>query len=525
MASLQNPSSFPPPPKRTTSGVQAEPAPATSQQRGPPPQSSQQPQPAAAPSLPSRTAASNPPSDTATPPPPPPPRPDLPQPEPVPSTEYGNQSQTTSPAPPQPGSRPAPPPPPRRTSSSNNNNATPPPPTPPRRQPQPQQPPPVEQFSQMSVSQQETPETQSPPSEYEDRSRQQSTSSIDSQPQVPNFAAEIARLKKTETEDPAGTNVRAATPPLNKKKAPPPPPKKKPWLQATNSTNSVSSTEAAPAPAPTPPEPPKVNMATKPNVSQQSAATVSPSTDPVKRFDLELASLWFTAPLNSIQLPADLKGYNHTFSMSYSGDNHTLKIALRMPENLSIVKFKLTWNSQNPLGTINVERTDTPPPRDLNSQELLDAHNTFGDGVASWAESKTSQMVGNGECWTLAQQAIDQSSGGYALSPQGLTHGYLIYQVTPQGVLVSKDEIKRGDVIQYYQAKFQHSNGSTSFAGMPDHTAVVTNVNGSEIEYLNQNTGGVKRVQPGKQIFSDLVSGDVKIFRVVWKEWAGELKA
>lgn len=213
------------------------------------------------------------------------------------------------------------------------------------------------------------------------------------------------------------------------------------------------------------------------------------------------------------------------YSTSYRGNNYTLSIALRIPDDLSIVKFKLDWDSQNPLGTVNVERNNVPPPRALTVPELQEFHHTFGESVASWSESKLSQMVGNGECWTLAQQAIEQSSGGRAMSPQGLTHGALIYHRSTQGVHFSIDEIRRGDIIQYDKVRLQHANGGYSVVGDPDHTAVVTSVNGDEIHFLNQNIGGVKRVQPGQQNFNDLTAGEIRIFRVVSKEWAGDLKA
>ncbi|CAN6651948.1 hypothetical protein TRVA0_025S01508 [Trichomonascus vanleenenianus] len=354
------------------------------------------------------------------------------------------------------------------------------------------------------------------------------------QPQQPNFAAEIANLRSHSSSKTSPIPPHVPPSGLKKKKPPPPPRPKKPHLLRTSTDGSISSTTtpndaSAPTAPAIAPSPPQLNLANKPAVpppTPRQPPTVQ-GTGSNKRFDLELISAWFAK--QPIQLPNDLQGYNQTYSTSYSGDDYALNIALRIPDDLSIVKFHLTWKNSNPLGTIQVQREDVPPPPELSPQELYNYSEQFGNQVASWAEAQKGTQVGNGECWTLAQQAIVHGTNNVGLGSQGLTHGALIYHINASSggaasPLVHKEYIRRGDIIQYREVVFQ-SLESTSTCGSPDHTAVVTALDGDNINIVHQNTGGVKQVCSGAHNFAHMTAGDVKVFRVVPSSWAGELKA
>lgn len=249
---------------------------------------------------------------------------------------------------------------------------------------------------------------------------------------------------------------------------------------------------------------------------------------------MDLASLWFTKPARSLTLPASLQGLNYTFSLSSSGSNRKLVLALRIAETLAIVKFKLEWQVADPIGTVAVERRDLPAPQPLAQPQLTQAHDAFGEGVARYAESVVGTQVGDGECWTLAQQAITQSSSGAAMAPQGYTHGALVYHAVGGGPapLAYADRIQRGDICQFTSGRFDKRNPAgvivgQSFVGQPNHTSVVVHVsdNNRVVDVLHQNVGGVRRVQQEQHNLDELTAGDIKIFRPVWKEWAGELEA
>lgn len=115
------------------------------------------------------------------------------------------------------------------------------------------------------------------------------------------------------------------------------------------------------------------------------------------------------------------------------------------------------------------------------------------------------------------------------MSSQAYIHGSLIYsfipstssspQYTPPGI-----RVERGDVIQFLSAHFKLKGGGEAWAGLPDHTSVVTEVKADgSLGVLEQNVGGVKKVKKGSYDMQGLVDGEVRIFRPVGASWIGEL--
>jgi hypothetical protein len=81
--------------------------------------------------------------------------------------------------------------------------------------------------------------------------------------------------------------------------------------------------------------------------------------------------------------------------------------------------------------------------------------------------------------------------------------------------------------VQFLSTHFQSRDGrSSTYAGAPDHTAVVVAVepNGA-LKVLEQNIGGVKRVGPGRYDPAELITGELRVFRAVGESWAGPLDA
>lgn len=150
------------------------------------------------------------------------------------------------------------------------------------------------------------------------------------------------------------------------------------------------------------------------------------------------------------------------------------------------------------------------------------------------------QQVGDGECWTLAHDALIAVASKFSsrgLEPcmpsQSYTHGALIYSYIPTSSPypepkggVHEAGVARGDVIQLLSAHFKSKDGrSEKWAGAPDHTAVITGVETNGIlRTVEQNVGGVKRVREGEYDMSELVKGEVRIFRAVGESWVGELE-
>ncbi|VVT53323.1 uncharacterized protein SAPINGB_P003515 [Magnusiomyces paraingens] len=344
------------------------------------------------------------------------------------------------------------------------------------------------------------------------------------------------------------TTPSAAAIAAHHKKAPPKPPKKPSFSHEHHLAPEPAAPVPAAAPAPASTSnapPPPINYSTRPDPGSLTPSTSHSSTnsasfgankkDPKDQFDLDLPSLWFTKPARTLTLPASLQGINYTFSLSSSsGSSRKLILALRIAETLAIVKFKLEWKVEDPLGTVTVERKDIPPPEPMAQAQLAQAHDAFGESIARYAESVVGTQVGDGECWTLAQQAITQAAAGAAMVPQGYTHGALVYHAVggAPAPLCYADRIARGDICQFTSGRFDTRNAAgvivgQAYVGAPNHTSIVVHVSDDNrtIDVLQQNVGGVRRVQAGKHNLDELVAGEVKIYRPVWKEWAGELEA
>lgn len=139
---------------------------------------------------------------------------------------------------------------------------------------------------------------------------------------------------------------------------------------------------------------------------------------------------------------------------------------------------------------------------DLNSQ------------VLSFAQKALGKKIGDGECATLADEAVRTAGGKrfYTLGPSGLDADYVwgrkITTLTPSGGSISS--IKPGDIIQFRNVTFSMSqkvtkpNGSwqmsSSNSSYGHHTAIVSGVSGNYIYVLQQNVGSKGKSADAKKI-------------------------
>ena len=283
---------------------------------------------------------------------------------------------------------------------------------------------------------------------------------------------------------------------------------------------------------------------------------------PPQEFNLDLKSGWFAKsppafPPSSINRLPGKRSYASTSGWSSSGSRkiHQFTGAIRDDDTLATTIIHLTWDGSNPDYTVKSEQRHLLPPRKLSRDELEAYREKYGlldssiffadmirysDAVANWSESKLDQQVGDGECWTLANNALvavgsQLSSRGQepCMPSQSYVHGALIYSFLPAKSLrpdprgsISGAGVTRGDIVQLCEAHFVAKDGmSEKCAGAPDHTAVIVGVESQGvIKVVEQNVGGVKRVRAGSYDMSELVKGEVRIFRVVGESWVGKLE-
>lgn len=127
------------------------------------------------------------------------------------------------------------------------------------------------------------------------------------------------------------------------------------------------------------------------------------------------------------------------------------------------------------------------PVPDLNSK------------ILEFAVSQTGKQVGNGECWTLAAEALKYAG---AKPPN-------IYDF---GTEVGLAELLPGDILHFETASFVTPTYSMTM-GAPDHVAIVGAVNGTKLLIYHQNFNGDRRVQTITIDLSTLVSGSITGYR------------
>lgn len=120
--------------------------------------------------------------------------------------------------------------------------------------------------------------------------------------------------------------------------------------------------------------------------------------------------------------------------------------------------------------------------------------------IVAFCKTNIGKQVGNGECWTLADEAF-KSSG--AKRPPGES------RVWGRLVDFAKEPLEPGDIVEFKAAQIS-GYGTTG----PNHTAVV--VKGGrrgQCTVAEQNWSGVKKVRETPLDLRGLVSGEVMVYR------------
>lgn len=124
--------------------------------------------------------------------------------------------------------------------------------------------------------------------------------------------------------------------------------------------------------------------------------------------------------------------------------------------------------------------------------------------VLAFTKLSIGTKIGRGECWDLAQQALDYS-------------GSIWHKPYQFGFPLKKgEEILPGDIIQFETTRFEWSNGNRSSwkqLGYPNHTSIIYAVKGSQVQLAHQNVGGVRKVFLDLLDLKHIVSGSYKIYR------------
>jgi hypothetical protein len=131
-------------------------------------------------------------------------------------------------------------------------------------------------------------------------------------------------------------------------------------------------------------------------------------------------------------------------------------------------------------------------------------HGDFQKLILDYSRSQMGKQVGNGECWTLAAEAMNAAG----------TRPPIEYNFGRE--LKENEVVIPGDIIQFTSMTFVDDRGWTWTLGLPNHTAVISAVSANRtITVFQQNVGGKKIVMTQTINLARKTGGSYQIFRVV----------
>lgn len=183
------------------------------------------------------------------------------------------------------------------------------------------------------------------------------------------------------------------------------------------------------------------------------------------------------------------------------------------------------FDAHNPADA-NLEQRHEPPPPRLRQDQLEDAHSRFGAKIAEGVNSKQNTVVGDGTPQTLVLELLRSLQS--ALMPVGTrAYGALVYANLANASVQQYDEIRPGDIITLRNAKLQGKHGPmhqkySIDVGNPEHVAIVAEWDGTKkkVRAFEQGREG-KKVKLESFKVGDLRSGEVKVWRVMGRNWVG----
>lgn len=186
-------------------------------------------------------------------------------------------------------------------------------------------------------------------------------------------------------------------------------------------------------------------------------------------------------------------------------------VKAREPD-LSVLTLTFSYPTNRP-SEVTVDRQKGRAPPEPSYDELEESQERYGERVARWSEDQRGIRVGDGECWTLAAEAVKKAG---AMPAQNYVFGAVILKQVDSEVVSSAGPMMRGDIAQFTSAKFASRTGRSETG--PHHTAVVTDVDDSIIHVVEQNVGG-SAVQPGRYDLAEMTSGTIEIYRPMPESW------
>jgi hypothetical protein len=240
--------------------------------------------------------------------------------------------------------------------------------------------------------------------------------------------------------------------------------------------------------------------------------------------DLGISSHWWTQPK---LLPPSLQNRKDVLvNLAESQSGSTIeKVISILYMDYSQSTVSVQFDAQN-VSDVHLDQQHSPPPPRQRPDQLENAYEQFGRQIAKAVESKQNTIVGNGTPHGLIEELLKPYQD--ALPPVSTrAFGALVYANLANASTQSYDEIRPGDIVSFRNAKFQgktgpmHAKYSTD-VGKPDHVGVVVEWDGSKKKVRVWEQGREhKKVKSESFKMGDLRSGEVRVWRVMSKNWVG----
>jgi len=214
---------------------------------------------------------------------------------------------------------------------------------------------------------------------------------------------------------------------------------------------------------------------------------------------LTVACLLFASPLRAeTHSFTDVSGRTLTAEL-VGATEESVRVKLKSGKEVSIARSKLSEGDQTYVDQW-MEEHASELERMADEEEDRRRAAELPLKLVAFCKSNLGKQVGNGECWTLADQAF-KSCGLKRPDGESRVWGRLLD--------LKNEQIEAGDIVEYRNAKF--SNGSRTG---PFHTSVV--VKGGrrgKATIAEQNWGDNKTVREAPFDAGDLVEGEVMVYR------------
>ena len=183
------------------------------------------------------------------------------------------------------------------------------------------------------------------------------------------------------------------------------------------------------------------------------------------------------------------------------------------------------FDRDDPSNATVEQRQEAPPPH-LRQDQLEDYHAKYGANIYDGAVTRQNTVVGDGDAVTFLKELFALVPN--ALKPIGSrSYGALVYANLANASVQQHDEIRPGDVVTFRNAKFQGHKGGlhqkyAMEVGKPEHVGVVLDWDGTKKKVRVFEQGREKgKVKVESFKMADLRSGEIKVWRVVGREWVG----